>query len=104
MKRVAFKMKLKAGCREEYERRHALIWPELATLLSENGITEYSIFYDEDTDVLFAFQKQGGEQSSQDLATNEIVRRWWRYMADIMETNPDSSPVSIPLPEVFYMN
>lgn len=101
---MAFKMKLKPGFREEYEKRHAALWPELGALLKQNGISEYSIFYDEESDVLFAFQKQSGEQSSQDLGSTEIVKKWWAYMADIMETNPDNSPVSVPLPEVFYMD
>ena len=37
------------------------------------------------------------------MGGNPIVQKWWDYMADIMEVNPDNSPVSIPLPEVFYM-
>ncbi len=40
---------------------------------------------------------------SQDMGDNEIVKKWWDYMADIMAVNPDNSPVSIPLEEVFYM-
>ncbi len=104
MNRVAFKMKLKPGQAEEYERRHNQIWPELKKLLSDSGITEYSIFLDRDTDMLFAFQKVSGDIGSQTLGENEIVRRWWKYMSDIMETNPDHSPVSTSLIEVFYMN
>ena len=103
MKRFAFKMKLKPGVVEEYTRRHDAIWPELAALLRASGIGDYSIFFDADTDTLFAVQKQFGAESSQDLGTNPIVRRWWDYMSDIMETNPDNSPVSIPLREVFWM-
>lgn len=48
-------------------------------------------------------QKTLGEAGSQDLGALEIVQKWWAYMADIMETNPDNSPVSIPLPELFYL-
>jgi L-rhamnose mutarotase len=103
MQRIAFKMKLKPGVIEEYKRRHDQIWPELAALLKESGIADYSIFFDDETDTLFAVQKQAGTSSSQDLGTTAIVRRWWDYMADIMETNPDHSPVSIPLREVFYL-
>ena len=103
MTRFAFKMKLKPGCVEEYKRRHDAIWPELAALLRKTGVADYSIFFDEETDTLFAVQKQSGSASSQDLGTNEIVRRWWDYMSDIMDTNPDKSPVSIPLREVFWM-
>jgi L-rhamnose mutarotase len=102
-KRVAFKMKLIPGMLEEYKKRHDNIWPELRKLLKDSGLSEYSIFFDEETNTLFAFQKQAGEKGSQDLGQTEIVQKWWKYMADIMETNPDHSPVSKELPEVFYM-
>ncbi|MBQ8592984.1 MAG: L-rhamnose mutarotase [Bacteroidaceae bacterium] len=104
MRREAFKMFLKPGFEEEYERRHAAIWPELKELLSKNGVFDYSIYWDKDTNILFAFQKVEGEESSQDMGTNPIVQKWWDYMADIMEVNPDNSPISIPLPEVFHMD
>jgi L-rhamnose mutarotase len=103
MKRFGFKMKLRPGFRDEYRRRHNEIWPELAKLLKDNGVSNYSIFLDEETGTLFAYQEQAGESSSQDLGTTEIVKRWWKYMADIMETNPDNSPVTVPLEEMFYM-
>ena len=96
-------MKLKPGCEVEYEKRHRAIWPELVKLLKETGGSEYSIFWDKETNLLFAVQEQGGESGSQDLGTNPIVKKWWDYMADIMDVNPDNSPVSIPLKEVFYM-
>jgi len=101
--RVAFKMKLHPGVIDEYKKRHDDLWPQLRNLLKENGISEYSIFYDRETETLFAFQKQTGEQGSQDLGKEKIVQEWWEFMSDIMETNPDNSPVSVPLEEVFYM-
>jgi L-rhamnose 1-epimerase len=104
MQRIAFKMRLKPGVIEEYKRRHDEVWPELAALLKESGIGDYSIFFDEETNSLFAVQKQPGASSSQDLGTTKIVRRWWDYMADIMDTNHDHSPVSIPLREVFHLD
>lgn len=103
-KRMAFKMKLNPGMLEEYKKRHDDLWPELHSLLKDNGLSEYSIFFDEETNILFAFQKQAGDQGSQDLGQTEIVQKWWKYMADIMETNPDNSPVSKELVEVFYMD
>lgn len=103
MERMAFKMHLNEGQKEEYKKRHAEIWPELKLLLKESGISEYSIFLDEETNTLFAFQKVSGEGGSQDLGKTEIVQKWWKYMADIMKTNPDNSPVSVELEEVFYM-
>jgi L-rhamnose mutarotase len=103
MKRIGFKMKLKPGCADEYKKRHDEIWPELKTLLKESGVSEYSIFLDRETDILFAVQNQDGESSSQDLGENPVIQKWWKYMADIMETNTDNSPVSVPLKEVFYL-
>jgi L-rhamnose mutarotase len=104
MKRIAFKMKLNEGQREEYKKRHDEIWPELSVLLKQTGISEYSIFLDEETNTLFAFQKVSGDGSSQDLSSNPIVQKWWKFMADIMETNSDFSPVTKQLKEVFYMD
>ena len=103
MNRLAFKMHLNEGQKEEYIKRHNEIWPELAKLLKDAGVSEYSIFLDEETNILFAFQKVSGEGGSQDLGKTEIVKKWWTFMADIMETNPDKSPVTTELQEVFYM-
>jgi L-rhamnose mutarotase len=101
--KVAFAMKLKPGYADEYKKRHDAIWPELAQLLKDNGISDYSIFLDESSNTLFAVQQQSGS-SSQDLGSTAIVQKWWAYMADIMETNPDYSPVSTPLPQVFHLD
>ena len=103
MERLAFKMYLNEGQKEEYKKRHNELWPELRQLLKSAGVSEYSIFLDEETNILFAFQKVNGESSSQDMGSNPIVQKWWAYMADIMETNPDHSPLTIPLEEVFYL-
>ena len=103
MQRLAFKMHLNEGQKEEYKRRHDALWPELYQLLKNAGVSEYSIFLDEETNTLFAFQKVGGEGGSQDLGKTEIVQKWWAFMGDIMKTNPDHSPVTVPLEELFYM-
>lgn len=103
MSKIAFKMKLKPGFKDEYKKRHDEIWPELLVLLRDAGVSDYSIFLDEETHILFGVQLQAGDRSSQDLGSSEIVKKWWAYMADIMETNPDNSPVTVPLENVFYM-
>lgn len=103
MKRVAFKMYLKAGQKQEYIRRHKEIWPEVAHLLKHNGISEYSIFLDERSNTLFAVQTLNQETDSQALGREETIQLWWDYMADIMKVHPDNSPVSVELEEVFYL-
>lgn len=96
-------MKLKPGKKDEYKKRHDEIWHELLVLLRESGVSDYSIFFDEETDILFAVQKVSDDGGSQDLGKNPVVQKWWAFMKDIMESNPDNSPVSTPLEEVFYM-
>ncbi len=103
MKRLAFKMQLNEGQKEAYIKRHNEIWPELKHLLKDSGISEYAIFLDEETNTLFAVQNVDGSEGSQELGKAEIVKKWWAFMADIMETNPDNSPVTTELEEVFYM-
>jgi L-rhamnose mutarotase len=104
MKRVAFKMKLKSGYEEEYKKRHDEIWPELKEKLSRAGIYDYSIFLDRETLTLFAVQKFKDNNTVEELPSKEIMKKWWDYMKDIMETNPDNSPVTASLEEVFHMD
>ena len=104
MKRNAFKMKLKPGFEAEYLKRHDEIWPQLSALLAEAGISDYSIFLDEETSTLFAVQKLAEGHTADALPTHPLVKKWWAYMADIMEVNPDNSPVCLPLSEVFHLS
>lgn len=103
MPRVAFKMKLHPGQEAEYRRRHDEIWPELAELLQSTGISEYSIFLDDTTLDLFGVLCIDDPAQLDALPRHPVMRRWWDYMADIMASNPDHSPQSIPLREVFYL-
>jgi L-rhamnose mutarotase len=103
MQRLAFVMKLHPGFEEEYRRRHDAIWPELSTLLHDTGIREYSIFLQEETLDLFGFLKIDDATKLDSLPAHPVMQRWWDYMKDIMDSNPDNSPVSSPLKEVFYM-
>ena len=102
MTRTAFKMKLKAGFEAEYQRRHDEIWPELSRALRESGISDYSIFLDQETLTLFAVQKLADGHTADRLPGLPIMQEWWAHMADIMETNPDDSPVCVALREVFH--
>ena len=102
MHEIAFTMRLKPGNEAEYLRRHDEIWPELATALTEAGIRDYSIYLDRATGTLFAIQKRTDSHTADALPNLPIVKRWWAYMADLMDVNPDNSPVSIPLERVFH--
>lgn len=103
MPRLAFKMQLYPGQEAEYQRRHDAIWPELSELLKKAGISEYSIFLDPETLALFGILQIEDATSMEELPAHPVMQRWWAYMGDIMETNPDQSPRSIPLREVFSL-
>ena len=103
MERIAFTMRLKPGCAAEYQRRHDALWPDLAALLHETGITDYSIFLDEPSLTLFGVLKRSDRAAFAALPQHPVMRRWWAYMADLMETNPDQSPCVSPLREVFRL-
>jgi L-rhamnose mutarotase len=103
MHRIAFKMQLYKGFEDEYKKRHDEIWPELQSLLKEAGISDYSIFLDEATNSLFGVMKAEDREKLNDLSSSSVMQKWWKYMGDIMESNPNHSPVSTPLTEVFYL-
>ena len=97
-------MKLKPGVVAEYQKRHDEIWPELQKVLRAAGISDYSIFLDEETLTLFAVQKLSDKNSTADLPNHPVVKTWWPLMAPLMEVNADNSPVAKPLREVFHLD
>jgi len=104
MIRKAFLMTLKPGSQVEYERRHRDVWPELESILKQNGVQNYSIFLDRSTDRLFAYAEIESEEQWQRIAATEVCRRWWAHMKDLMLTNADESPVTVELESVFHLD
>jgi L-rhamnose mutarotase len=103
MERIAFKMQLLPGQAGEYRRRHDEIWPELLALLRDAGISDYSIFLDEETHVLFAVLQRRDDHRMDDLPQAALMRRWWHHMADIMVVQADEAPVQRVLRTMFHM-
>ena len=101
--RRAFKMQLHRGFEDEYRKRHDNLWPELKDLLKKHGVSEYSIYLDKDTNTLFGVMQVEDPAQLENMPEHPVMKKWWAYMRDIMDTNPDNSPVSIPLKEVFYL-
>jgi L-rhamnose mutarotase len=104
MIRKSFVMSVHPGKETEYELRHNPIWPELEQTLRSHGVSNYSIFLLPETRQLFGYAEIEDEARWQAIANTEICRRWWNYMAELMPANPDSSPVSAPLREVFHID
>jgi len=96
-------MQLHPGCTAEYKKRHDELWPSLQSLLKQQGISGYSIFLDEATHNLFGVLHVNDPKKLDELPLHPVMKKWWAYMKDIMETNPDDSPVTTPLQEVFYL-
>ena len=99
-----FKMKIFDGQAEEYERRHNELWPEMKEMIHEYGGKNYTIFLDKETNVLFGYIEIESEELWAKSADTAICRKWWDYMADIMYTNDDNSPVSVDLQNVFHLD
>ncbi len=104
MEKYAFRMRLNPAMAAEYKARHDAIWPELAALLKEAGVSDYSIHLDEETSLLFGVLWRTDDHRMADLPSHPVMRKWWAYMADIMETKADNEPVAVPLKTVFHMD
>jgi len=103
MIRKAFRMSVHEGREDEYARRHNPIWQELSDTLVAHGVSNYSIFLDENTGDLFAYAEIESEDRWTQIAETDVCRRWWRHMRDLMPSQPDDQPVSRPLREVFHL-
>lgn len=99
--RRASVMRVHADAHEEYRRRHDALWPEMRAVLEGHGVLAYSIFLDPGRSLLFAYVEFTSQEQWDAIARTEVCRRWWTYMRDIMEANPDDSPISEELSEVF---
>lgn len=103
MPQIAFKMFLHPGQEAEYRRRHDMIWPELVKLLRDAGVRDYFIWLDRGTNILFATLHRPNLHHMDDLPKDPLMQKWWAYMGDIMQANPDGSPVTVPLVETFHL-
>ncbi len=99
-----FKMKLYEGQAEEYKIRHDQLWPEMVDAIHQHGGKNYTIFLDEETNILFGYIEIEDEAKWSQLATTEINKKWWDFMASIMDTNDDNSPVAKDLKNVFHLD
>ena len=101
--RIAFRMNLHPGQAEEYEKRHDAIFPELVAALKDAGVSDYTIWLDPETHHLFGILTRSDDHTLDRLPETEVMKRWWKHMADVMETHPDNVPVQVPLKRVFSL-
>ncbi len=104
LERYAFRMQLNPGQADEYRRRHDALWPELVALLKQAGVSNYSIFLDPDSLILFAVLERPHDHGMAALPDHPVMKRWWAHMADIMVTHADNAPVAVPLVALFHLD
>ena len=104
MIRKAFVMGVNPDRHAEYEKRHSPIWPELEKTLKDHGVHDYSIFLHAETNQLFACVEIEDEARWDAIAQTDVCKRWWAHMKEVMPSNPDNSPVSVELREVFHID
>jgi L-rhamnose mutarotase len=102
--RKAFRMSVHPGREAEYAALHASIWSELEDVLRRHGVRTYSIFLDPGTGDLFAYAEVESAERWDAIARTDVCRRWWRSLRDLMPSNPDDSPASRALHEVFHLD
>ncbi len=103
MIKKAVRMKLYPGLKEEYAKRHGDLWPEMRQMLKDHGALSYSIFLDPETNYLFGYLEIEDEEKWREVPETEINQQWWTFMEDVMDTNPDKSPVAVDLEQVFEL-
>jgi len=104
MIRKSFVMKLKKGFEAEYKTRHDRVTPGLLRVIKAQGVHNYSIFLHQETLQLFAYAEIEDEKKWNAISQTKECKEWWAFMADIMDTNPDKSPVAITVTEVFHLD
>jgi L-rhamnose mutarotase len=104
MIRKAFVMRINAEAEEEYTKRHRPIWPALQEVLKSHGVHNYSIFLHEGTQQLFAYVEIESEERWSAISATPACQQWWRHMADLMPHNPDCSPITTTVAEVFHLD
>ena len=101
--RIAFRMNLNPGQAAEYAKRHDEIFPDLVAALKDAGVADYTIWLDPEDHHLFGILTRSDSHKLNELPDTEIMKRWWAFMADIMECHPNNAPVQVPLKRVFYL-
>lgn len=101
--RIAFRMNLNPGQAAEYEKRHNEIFPELSQALKDAGVSDYSIWLDPVSNHLFGILTRTDDHTMDRLPDTAIMKRWWKHMADVMETDADNVPTQLPLKQVFLL-
>jgi len=106
MIRKAFLINAKPSMAREYQKRHNPIWPEMEDVLKKYGVSNYSIFLNEDTGALFGYLEIEDENIFRCIGDTEVCQRWWKYMKEVLVSESDEAPMAKEeiLKEVFHLD
>ena len=97
---TAFVLTIRPGRVEEYKRRHAEIWPEMAEGLKASGIVHYDIHLHEPSRHVYGHMLR--TRNPENEPEPPVFAKWRAYMSDVLETEGDG-PVRLPLERVFHL-
>ena len=100
--RMAWKGLIKTNQRDEYIRRHNEIWPEMAGVLKQAGICDYTIF--SSGNELFGYYEceKGVAYAEKVQAESPVVKKWNEYMKDVLDLEMDPETGAQPKLEVVF--
>ncbi len=80
MERVAFIFKIRPEMKAEYKKVHDEIWPELADVIRDSGLKNYSIFFRKDGTLFAYVESDDFKGAMEQLGKTEVNERWQKYM------------------------
>ena len=86
--RVGLTWRIRAGRAEEYDRRHAVVWPSLETRLRELGVESFDIFRAEETVFAVVVARDFASLIAA-YAIDPIAMAWETDMAELIVDESD---------------
>ena len=104
MERLCYTFDLAPGMEDEYERRHAEVWPELVEALRESGFSNYSLFRRGTEVIAYAECEPSFETAMQKLSRTEVSGRWNAYIRSLMTRSVDEEGRFFTVREIWHLD
>ena len=106
MKRYAFIFKIRPELKKEYQKAHDEIWPDLAKVIKDSGIQNYSIFFRKDGTLFAYLESEDPEKSFEYIFKQDVNERWQNAMNKyfVKEDTSLLGPEMEEIEEVFHLD
>lgn len=105
MSRVCFQLNIKPERMTEYRQRHAAVWPEMLSALSDSGWHNYSLFLRDDGMLIGYFETESLAAAQQAMSRTEVNAKWQAEMAEFfVDLDGDPDRGFLQLQEVFNLD